>query len=134
MTNNLDDYDYDFFDLDEIRKPDPVKREILVPANLDEDSNFARMLQISKDEFHEKKAQEQYLIDNIKERLQKIKGHDRPNKDIYDELETNIALYELEYIVSFELNLKSYLLIKSIRFSKEESDLLDKLIVKNENK
>ena len=134
MANNLDDYDLDFEDTEQIRAPDPVKREILCNDNFNEDSELLRIIQISKDEFCEKKDKEKVLIDNIKQRLQKIKGHDKTNKDVYDELETNIALYELEYICSFELDSKSYTLIKSIRFSKEESDLLDKLIIKNDNK
>ena len=129
MTNNLDDFDFDFQDYEHIRPPDPVRREILVEPRFDEDPDLTRMLQISEDEFFEKKAQEQLIIDNIKKRLLKIKGHDLTNQHIYNTLETNIEMYELEYIISFELDPKSYALIKSIRFSKEELELLDKLII-----
>jgi hypothetical protein len=131
MTNNLDDYDLEFefdFQLENIvRPPDPVKRERLVEPR---DPDLLQMLQISETEFYNKKSKEQTILDNIKDRLLKIKGHDTTNKSIYDELESNIQMYELEYIISFELDPKSYSLIKSIRFSKDEMDLLDKLIVK----
>ena len=143
-----------------IRAPDPVIRERLVDYNNNNDDDFAnynynyletnnndidRILKESLEEFElaeEQKIQEMLAIERsekakkytiIKEKLQKIQGHDLSNKDTYQTIISIIELYEADFIESYFLDETSYnnvfKLLRTIRLSKEDLDLLYSLIM-----
>ena len=141
-----------------IRSPDPVIRERLVDyGNNDDFANYNynyletnnndidRILKESLEEFElaeEQKIQEMLAIERsekakkytiIKEKLQKIQGHDLSNKDTYGTIISIIELYEADFIESYFLDETSYnnvfKLLRTIRLSKEDLDLLYSLIM-----
>jgi len=153
QTNNNDDNDNDYED---IRLPDPVIRERLVDYGDDDFANYNynyleptsddidRILKESLEEFElaeEQKIQEMLAIErsekakkykSIKERLQKIQSYDTSNKDTYGTIISIIELYEADFIESYLLDETSYKnifkLLKTIRLTKEDLDLLGSLI------
>jgi len=153
QTNNNDDNDNDYED---IRLPDPVIRERLVDYGDDDFSNYNynylestsddidRILKESLQEFElaeEQKVQEMLAFErsekakkykSIKERLQKIQSYDTSNKDTYGTIISIIELYEADFIESYLLDETSYKnifkLLKTIRLTKEDLDLLGSLI------
>ena len=154
---NLDDINYnldhdDYQDDNEIRAPDPVITETLIGytsytnnINLDDnDNDFDRIMKQSIEEFElaeEQKVQEMIAIErstiakkynDIKQRLQKVQSYDTINKDIYSTIISIIELYEANFIDTYVLDETSYnnifALLKTIRLTKEELDLLHALI------
>ena len=153
MNTNENDYDND-----NIRPPDPVRKERLVDYGDNNDfanynynylestsDDIDRILKESLEEFElaeEQKIQEMMAIERsekakkytiIKEKLQKIQGHDLSNKDTYGTIISIIELYEADFIESYLLDETSYnnifKLLKTIRLTKEDLDLLGSLIV-----
>ena len=141
-----------------IRSPDPVIRERLVDyGNNDDFANYNynyletnnndidRILKESLEEFElaeEQKIQEMLAIERsekakkytiIKEKLQKIQGHDLSNKDTYGTIISIIELYEADFIESYFLDEISFnnvfKLLRTIRLTKEDLDLLGSLII-----
>ena len=89
----------------------------------------------------EQKVQEMIAIErstiakkynDIKQRLQKVQSYDTINKDIYSTIISIIELYEANFIDTYVLDETSYnnifALLKTIRLTKEELDLLHALI------
>lgn len=111
----------------------------------DQDAEFNRILQESKAEFEfleEQKVKELIAIERneltekyrkIKQRLQKIQSYDTVNTETYNTIVTIIEMYEMQYVDTYSLDENSYAnifnLIKTIRLTKEEYDLLNALIV-----
>jgi len=164
LDYDLNDLDYDFIDQDvTIRPPDPVKREILIESYNNNnnyydnyipdefDQELDKIIQISQNEADKRKEDDEKreadkrkeddkrfkivaILNNIKEKLIKIKGHDTSNSIIYDTIISNINLYEMNVsILALDHNkyIETNNLIKSIRFSKEELDLLQELIIQS---
>jgi uncharacterized Fe-S cluster-containing protein len=160
MNPTENDYDYDNDnDNNIVRPPDPVIKERLVDYgnNNDDFANYNynylestsddidRILKESLQEFElaeEKKVQEMLALErsekvkkytSIKERLQKIQGHDLLNKDTYGTIISIIELYEADFIESYLLDETSYKnifkLLRTIRLTKEDLDLLGSLII-----
>jgi len=147
-TNNHD------IDDDYVRPPDPVIRERLVDFNddfnnynynyNDNDADLDQILKESLAEFElaeEQKAKElvanqrmetskKYTI--IKQKLQKIQGHDATNKETYNSIISIIELYELDYLETYpvdELNYNNiFKLLRTIRLTSVELNLLESLI------
>lgn len=74
--------------------------------------------------------------ESIVKKIDKLKVFDVINKEVYEIYETIcsiIELWEMEYIVKFETDQNTYdsirKIIKTIRFTKEEQQFLDELIV-----
>jgi hypothetical protein len=168
MNNNNDDYNNDNYNnLDQIRPPDPVKRETLIEQfdnfnnmynnnfdnnifediddNIDDNYNqydieFHRVLQLSRDEYeivaqqNENARQKRMpILSNIKERLLRVKGFDMDNNKIYEMIISIIEMYEKEKINTFGVDKENYTTIfnvtKSVRFDKDEIELLKDIIV-----
>ena len=160
MNPTENDYDYDNDnDNNIVRPPDPVIKERLVDYgnNNDDFANYNynylestsddidRILKESLQEFElaeEEKVQEMLALErsekvkkytSIKERLQKIQGHDLLNKDTYGTIISIIELYEADFIESYLLDETSYKnifkLLRTIRLTKEDLDLLGSLII-----
>jgi len=114
-------------------------------AQEDLDAEFQKILQESKEEFdflQEQKVKELIVVEknkmiekyrNIKQKLQKIQNYDTVNADTYSTIITIIEMYEMQYIETFSLDEISYnnifKLIKTIRLTKEEYELLEMLII-----
>ena len=115
----------------------------LAPEDLD--AEFNRILQESKTEFEflqEQKVKEIIVVEknkiieqyrNIKQKLQKIQNYDTVNADTYSTIITIIEMYEMQYIDTYSLDEISYAnifnLVKTIRLTKEEYELLEMLII-----
>lgn len=144
-----------------VRLPDPVIRERLVDYGNNNDNDFLnynysyletnsnddidRILKQSLEEFEtseDQKIQEMLAIErnkiaekykSIKQKLQKVKGHDIFNKDTYETIIAIIELYELEYLETYTLDETSYnnifKFLKTIRLTSGELDLLKALII-----
>jgi uncharacterized Fe-S cluster-containing protein len=140
-----------------VRPPDPVIRERLVDYGNNNDfvnynysyqktdDDIDRILKESLEEFElaeEQKIQEMLAIErsekakkytSIKERLQKVQGYDITNKDTYSTIISIIELYEADFIESYFLDETSYnnifKLLRTIRLTKEDLDLLGSLII-----
>jgi len=165
MNNNINDDN----NLDQIRPPDPVKRETLIERidnfnnmynNFDDnifediddnynqyDIEFHRVLQLSIDEYKklaqqsesERLAQQSErqlrmsILYTIKERLLRVKGFDMDNNKIYEMIISIIEMYETEKINTFGLDKENYTsifnVIKTVRFNKDEIELLKDIIV-----
>lgn len=143
-------------DNDDIRPPDPVKRERLIDPPYQEynynfynkneyDYDIDDILKMSLENFEleeeqkvldflsneRKKLFEKY--DNIKKKIRKIQFFDTINNPLYEIIVAIIEMYEMEAINTYKLDEKSYndimKLIKSIRLTNEEKELLVKLII-----
>jgi len=115
----------------------------LAPEDLD--AEFQKILQESKEEFdflQEQKVKEIIVVEKnkmiekyhiIKQKLQKIQNYDTVNADTYSTIITIIEMYEMQYIETFSLDETSYAnifnLVKTIRLTKEEYELLNALII-----
>jgi DNA-directed RNA polymerase subunit H (RpoH/RPB5) len=115
----------------------------LAPEDLD--TEFNRILQESKEEFEflqEKKVKELIVVEKnkmiekyhiIKQKLQKIQSYDTVNANTYSTIITIIEMYEMQYIETYSLDETSYNnifnLVKTIRLTKEEYELLNALII-----
>jgi hypothetical protein len=115
----------------------------LAPEDLD--AEFKKILQESKEEFdflQEQKVKELIVFEKnkmiekyhiIKQKLQKIQNYDTVNADTYSTIITIIEMYEMQYIETFSLDETSYAnifnLVKTIRLTKEEYELLNALII-----
>ena len=153
MSNNINDFEED--DL-EVRAPDPVIKERLIDPdnnayyNLEHDfvstpdADIAIILKQSLLEFElaeEQRIKELILAERnkmtkkyneIKQKLQKVQGHDTTNKELYNTIISIIELYEADVIDRYALDKISYnnvfKLLQSIRLTKEELLLLEELI------
>ena len=153
MSNNINDFEED--DL-EVRAPDPVIKERLIDPdnnayyNLEHDfvstpdADIAIILKQSLLEFElaeEQRIKELILAERnkmtkkyneIKQKLQKVQGHDTTNKELYNTIISIIELYEADVIDRYALDKISYnnvfKLLQSIRLTKEELSLLEELI------
>lgn len=151
--NDVPEPDFD----DEIRAPDPVIKERLIDpiynTDYNTDYNFvstsdADIDQILKQSLIEfelsetQKVQEMIAIERstiskkyneIKQKLQKVQSFDATNKDTYNTIISIIELYEGDFVDTYTLDETSYnivfKLLKTIRLTKEEFDLLAALIV-----
>lgn len=154
MSNNINDLDFEenFEEEPNVRAPDPVIRERLIDpyynANVDfvqtSDADIAIAMKQSLLEFE--LAEEQRIKDlivterikmakkynDIKQKLQKVQGHDRTNKELYNTIISIIELYEADVIDRYALDRISYnnifKLLQSIRLTKEDLFLLEDLI------
>jgi len=149
---NDNDYEPDFDD--EIRSPDPVIKERLIePIYNNDNYNFvstsdADLDQILKQSLAEfelnetQKVQEMIALErstiakkynDIKQKLQKVQSFDATNKDTYSTVISIIELYEADFVDTYTLDETSYnnvfKLLKTVRLTKEELDLLAALIV-----
>ena len=127
-NNNDDDfanYNYNYLETNN-NDIDRILKESLEEFELAEEQKIQEMLAIERSEKAKK-----YTI--IKEKLQKIQGHDLSNKDTYQTIISIIELYEADFIESYFLDETSYnnvfKLLRTIRLSKEDLDLLYSLIM-----
>jgi hypothetical protein len=108
---------------------DQVLKQSLIDFELEEEQKMNKLLETEKQELIEK-----YV--SVKKKLQKIQGHDITNKDMYETVIAIIEMYEMDYFNSYTLDETSYQnifkLIKSIRLTKEEFTLLNRLIILQE--
>jgi len=132
MNNNID------INLDEIRQPDPVKRETLIEQfdnfnnmynnnfdnnifeDIDDNYNqydieFHRVLQLSRDEYEivaqqteNERRQRVGILLNIKQRLLRVKGFDMDNNKIYEMIISIIEMYEKEKINTLGVDKENY--------------------------
>jgi hypothetical protein len=113
-------YKYEYENIDQVLK------QSLADFELEEEQKLNKLLETEKKELIEKYA-------SIKKKLQKIQGHDTTNKDMYETIIAIIEMYEMEYFNKYMLDETSYhnifKLINSIRLTKEESMLLNTLII-----
>jgi hypothetical protein len=121
-----DNYNNNF--INEYDDIDQILKQSLIDFEEEEDRKVNKLLMEKKQELIEK-----YV--SIKKKLQKIQGHDIPNKDIYETLISIIEMYEMEYVNIYRLDETNYnnifKIIRSIRLTKEELSLLETLIVVN---
>ena len=103
------------------------------------------ILKLSLEEFElaeEKRINEQIISErsevskkynNIKQKLLKVQGYDTINKELYGTIISIIELYEAGFVNTYNLDETSYdnvfKLLKTIRLTKEEMDLLNVLII-----
>ena len=103
------------------------------------------ILKLSLEEFElaeEKRINEQIISErsevskkynNIKQKLLKVQGYDTINKELYGTIISIIELYEAGFVDTYNLDETSYdnvfKLLKTIRLTKEEMDLLNALII-----
>ena len=120
--NYNNNYSNEYEDIDQILK------QSLIDFEEEEDQKINKLLISKKQEIIEK-----YV--SIKNKLQKIQGHDVTNKDIYETIISIIEMYEMEYLNTYGLDEISYnnifKIIKSIRLTKEELLMLETLITMN---
>jgi len=153
MQTNINLNDITFDDDHEIRAPDPVITETLINDmryTNDDNDDFDRIMKLSIKEFE--LAEEQRINDlitlernantkkynDIKHKLQKVQSYDKiysiTNGPTYDTIISIIELYEARVIDIYVLDEPShtniFALLKTIRLTKEEFNLLDDLIVK----
>jgi len=138
MNNNID------INLDEIRPPDPVKRETLIEQfdnfnnmynnnfdnnifeDIDDNYNqydieFHRVLQLSRDEYEivaqqteNERRQRVGILLNIKQRLLRVKGFDMDNNKIYEMIISIIEMYEKEKMNTFGVDKENYTAIFNV--------------------
>jgi hypothetical protein len=137
MNNNINNPD-------EIRPPDPVKRETLIEQfdnfnnmynnnfdndifeDIDDNYNqydieFHRVLQLSRDEYEfvaQQNENERHrridILSNIKQRLLRVKGFDMDNNKIYEMIISIIEMYETEKINTFGVDKENYIAIFNV--------------------
>ena len=159
---DIKDLNLEDCDAEEVRQPDPVIKERLCEPNYNanyytehdnrEEKNFVsatdddinKILKQSLEEFElaeEQRIKELILkerndrvkkYNHIKQKLQKVQGFDRTNKEIYNIIISIFELYESNLIDSYALDQNDYVnvfkLLETIRLTKEEMDLIQELI------
>lgn len=134
-------------DNDNVRIPDPVKREKLI-HNEDRDYEMDSLLEISKNEFefiqNQQETQEIELIykqnneqrcnkfNHMKMQLNKILALDSSNIVHYELILSIIELFELGFINEYKLTKEQYTdifkILKTIRLPPNEIDHLQKIL------
>ena len=164
LDNNFDNYDVEYRQADEVKEERlidvPNYRNITIT---EEDAELRRVLELSKYEYNvyskldDKDNKDLYnalelskqdidkLIErrktdftSIKPKLSKLMPFDTKNKQMYENMLTNIDLYEQGFIDDFNTDsveeLSKYLLLVStIRLTPEERQRLNQFIVCREN-
>jgi uncharacterized Fe-S cluster-containing protein len=119
-------YNYNYLETNNNDDIDRILKESLEEFELAEEQKIQEMLAIERSEKAKKYT-------SIKERLQKIQSYDISNKDTYGTIISIIELYEADFIESYFLDETSYnnifKLLRTIRLTKEDLDLLGSLIV-----
>jgi hypothetical protein len=147
---------------DYVRPPDEPIREILVNSNnntfasntfantfndtfvdtFEEDMQkclkeseltFAEEEQKHFETIQKQQKERSQKCESIVKKITKVKAFDIKNKEIYETICTIIELWEMEYIMRFEIDKPSYdsifKIIKTIRLTNEEHQFLVELIV-----
>lgn len=144
-----------------IRSPDPVIRETLLePININHSYNnsiydfeeddcvfFEDILRQSREEYEkeqlkrhiqnellEKERLEKKLIcTSITQKINKIKGYDTANKNIYETVNSIIEMYEMDHIINFVTQKNQYenifKVLSSLRITSDEMHFLRNLII-----
>ena len=158
MSTNLHNNDNDNND-DDIRTPDPIKKERLINNSLQsfkpfksfkslEDNQLNEILELSKNEFNNSQdIYEKNIIDgliqeskerlmqftSIKQKLNKMLAFDKQNAHIYETILSAIEFYIEGYIRQYKSTKKEFeqifCVIKTIRLTNEEVKHLQNLIV-----
>ena len=109
----------------------------------DDDIFIADILQQSKEEYEkellkrEQREKERQsviaLCNGIKHKINRVKGHDIANKDIYETVLYIMDMFEMEEIINYSLKLetfdKTFRILGSLRLTHDEVDFLHKLII-----
>ena len=158
MSTNLHNNDNDNND-DDIRTPDPIKKERLINNSLQsfkpfksfkslEDNQLNEILELSKNEFNNSQdIYEKNIVDSliqeskersmqftsIKQKLNKMLVFDKQNTHIYETILSVIEFYIEGYIRQYKSSKTEFeqifYLIKTIRLTNEELKHLQNLIV-----
>lgn len=128
-NDDFSNYNYNYNHLETSSNDlDRILKQSLLDYELAEEQKIQEMLVIERSEKAKK-----YTF--IKDKLQKIQGHDLSNKDTYSTIISIIELYEADFIESYLLDETSYnnifKLLKTIRLTKEDLHLLEALFVSN---
>jgi hypothetical protein len=125
-NNDFVNYNYNYLETNNNDDIDRILKESLEEFELAEEQKIQEMLAIERSEKAKKYT-------SIKERLQKVQGYDITNKDTYSTIISIIELYEADFIESYFLDETSYnnifKLLRTIRLTKEDLDLLGSLII-----
>lgn len=143
---------------DYVRPPDEPIREILVNRNnntfddtfasntfvdtfekdmqqclKESELTFAEEEQKHFETIQKQQKERSQKCESIVKKIVKVKAFDIKNKEIYETICTIIELWEMEYIMRFEIDKPSYdsifKIIKTIRLTNEEHQFLIELIV-----
>lgn len=143
---------------DYVRPPDEPIREILVNRNSntfddtfasntfvdtfekdmqqclkESELTFAEEEQKHFETIQKQQKERSQKCESIVKKIVKVKAFDIKNKEIYETICTIIELWEMEYIMRFEIDKPSYdsifKIIKTIRLTNEEHQFLIELIV-----
>jgi len=127
---NFENYNYNYNHLDlesDLESDlDRILKESLEEFELEEEKKVQQMIALERSKIAEKYT-------NIKRKLLKIRGFDKQDDGVYDTIISIIELYEDNFVDAYELDETSYNrvfgLLKTIRLTKEDQDLLEALIV-----
>jgi len=143
---------------DDIRLPDPIKKEKLIENDFDEeyinpiwsseDEELNKIIELSKNEYNlfqneqdkiviqETTKQHSLKFDSIKNKLNKILIFDKINSTKYENILSIITLYEEGYINKYNSTKEEINgllnLLKTIRLTKEELESIIDLFVYEE--
>ena len=114
---------------------DAAFEEVLLKSLKDSELLFAEEEQKQFETIMNQHKERKQKGESIVKKIDKVKGFDVKNKEIYETICSIIELWEMEYIVKFETEQITYdsirKIIKTIRLTKEEQHFLDELIVLN---
>ena len=112
---------------------DAAFEEVLFQSLKDSELLFAEEEQKQFETIMNQHKERKQKGESIVKKIDKVKAFDVKNKEIYETICSIIELWEMEYIVKFETEQDSYdsirKIIKTIRFTKEEQQFLNELIV-----
>lgn len=113
----------------------------------DDDIFFEDILKQSKEEYDKEQLQRELqnellekqrleknkLCNSITQKINKIKGYDTPNKEVYETILSIIEMYEMEHIVNFvsqqEHHEKIFGILSLLRMTSDELQFLRNLII-----
>lgn len=127
--NYNSDYDYDYNEIDSCHD-----EYDLVFANLLEQSKVEYEKELLQIQQREKERESLIaLCNSVKNKINRIKGYDNTNQDIYATILYIMDMFEMEEIINYSLKKetfdKTFCLLGTLRMTSEELDFLHKLII-----
>lgn len=127
IHNNFYDSIYDF------EEDDCVFFEDILKQSREEYEKDQLKRHIQNELLEKERLEKKLICTSITHKINRVKGHDTSNKEIYETVLSVIEMYELEHIINFVVQQyhheKIFKILTSIRMTSDEMQFLRNLII-----
>ena len=127
VNNNYYDSIYDF------EEDDCVFFEDILKQSIDEYEKEQLKMHIQNELLEKERLEKKLICKSITQKINRVKGHDTSNKEIYETILSIIEMYELKHIINFVAHQnqheKIFKILASIRLTSDEMQFLQNLII-----